>query len=263
MQFEREMFVMFTQESRSILQLAEKLGFKKTETPGKRSQYSGTVYREIHKYIRLFDVDISHMTGMGWSSGLTGETCESLRRNGLRRGRPWNVIFVENCKYNIKGQELIKRLVRDGKRELKCQGCGINSWNGNPIVLQLHHVNGVVNDNREENLEIVCPNCHSQTENWAGRNIQIGRRRKDAPNRKMRKWKCVICGIETYKSKTGKCRKCHRIASRKVERPDKETLLQMINDSSKCAVARKFKVSEAAIRKWVKQYEKEENGLVA
>ena len=51
----------------------------------------------------------------------------------------------------------------------KCSECGITHWNDRPIVMQLDHINGVVNDSRIENLRMLCPNCHSQTHNFCGR----------------------------------------------------------------------------------------------
>jgi Zn finger protein HypA/HybF involved in hydrogenase expression len=70
---------------------------------------------------------------------------------------------------------LKQRLVRLGLLEDACHECGITEWRGKPLSLCLHHINGVNDDNRLENLAVLCPNCHSQTDNFAGRN-----RRADA-----------------------------------------------------------------------------------
>jgi DNA-binding CsgD family transcriptional regulator len=62
------------------------------------------------------------------------------------------------------------RLLSNGLKEGRCERCGIGEWQGRPLILALHHVNGLRNDNRLENLELLCPNCHSQTATFAGRN---------------------------------------------------------------------------------------------
>lgn len=57
--------------------------------------------------------------------------------------------------------------------EYKCACCGnTGEWNGRPLVLQLDHINGDNCDNRLENLRFLCPNCHSQTDTFAGRNCK-------------------------------------------------------------------------------------------
>ncbi len=64
-----------------------------------------------------------------------------------------------------------------------CDSCGLEEWQGRPISLELHHINGDGYDNRLENLQLLCPNCHSQTDTWGGRNKGRGRRR-DIPGRR-------------------------------------------------------------------------------
>lgn len=56
------------------------------------------------------------------------------------------------------------------EREWKCECCGLSEWQGKPLSLELHHVDGNRTNNVRENLQILCPNCHSQTDNWRSRN---------------------------------------------------------------------------------------------
>jgi len=58
--------------------------------------------------------------------------------------------------------------------EYKCSECGICNWNGKDIVLEIDHINGINSDNRVENLRYLCPNCHSQTSTYKGKNVNTG-----------------------------------------------------------------------------------------
>jgi 5-methylcytosine-specific restriction endonuclease McrA len=62
-----------------------------------------------------------------------------------------------------------------GIKKRGCESRGLSEWRETPIPLALHHLNGDRNDNRLENLQVLCPNCHSQTDTWGGRNGARGR----------------------------------------------------------------------------------------
>ena len=68
----------------------------------------------------------------------------------------------------------IKRYLLD-KQSNKCYSCGIDSWNDKPITLEVEHIDGNSNNNKEENLVMICPNCHSQTATYKGANRGNGR----------------------------------------------------------------------------------------
>ena len=78
-------------------------------------------------------------------------------------------ILVENYTYTTIFR-LKKQLVKEKLLEYKCSICSLKEWLNQPISLQLDHINGIRNDHRLENLRFLCPNCHSQSETYAGRN---------------------------------------------------------------------------------------------
>lgn len=82
---------------------------------------------------------------------------------------PLEFILIENSSFNR--THLKNKLLKNNILKNECYVCGqLPIWNGKPLSLQLDHINGISNDNRIENLRILCPHCHSQTENFAGKN---------------------------------------------------------------------------------------------
>jgi hypothetical protein len=98
---------------------------------------------------------------------------EAVRRGDIkprpRAERP-EKIFVRGVRRNR--FHLKRRLLSDGLKEPECEECGIREWRGRPLPLELHHMNGDPLDHRLENLNLLCPNCHSQTDTWGGRNAR-------------------------------------------------------------------------------------------
>lgn len=76
-------------------------------------------------------------------------------------------------KIYIKSGTLRILLIREGYKEYKCEKCHLTKWNNMEIVLQLHHVNGNKKDNKLINLQLLCPNCHSQTDTFCGRKRKL------------------------------------------------------------------------------------------
>jgi 5-methylcytosine-specific restriction endonuclease McrA len=78
---------------------------------------------------------------------------------------------VEQLLVGRRNRSLLKaRLVKLGLLVEACATCGASEWRGRPLSVELHHVNGDGSDNRLENLQLLCPNCHSLTDSWGGRN---------------------------------------------------------------------------------------------
>ena len=156
---------------------------------------------------------------------------------------------------SVKGRThvLKKYMIREGLIENKCARCGNDGeWIGKPLSLTLHHISGDGSDNRIENLEILCPNCHAQTDNFAGNALRKSKEQKDV-------LVCTVCKKTLDRqNKSGFCIQCFNYQGnqrRKVEvRPGKEELLVLIQKNGYSGTGRLFGVSDNAIRKWVKSY---------
>jgi len=170
-----------------------------------------------------------------------------------RKAIPLACVLVEGSTYH-RGH-LKQRLLAEGVKEPRCELCGQGElWRGTRMALVLDHINGVWNDNRVENLRILCPNCNATLDTHCGRKNK----------RKLLDRACAHCG-EPFRPKYKRQRFCSRScgvhhsapALRVVERPPYDELLAELAASSYLAVGRKYGVSDNAIRKWVRAYERE------
>ena len=147
--------------------------------------------------------------------------------------KPEEVLIKDSSKLSVR-----EYVFRHNRLPYSCQRCENSGiWLDNPISLQLDHVNGDNKDHRLENLRWLCPNCHTQTPTWGGRNIDFKENR------------CSECNIKIYRTSTH-CNDCRAKKDRTFE-ISKEDLEKMVQSSMTMeAVARKLGVkSSNTVRK--------------
>ncbi len=181
----------------------------------------------LKKILDSNNIDYSHFTG---------------------RARTYKTTYVKaevylNSDKQINTSKLKSKLLKETILENRCAVCGIQQWNNKPIVLQLHHIDGNPSNNSLNNLQLLCPNCHSQTENYCGN-----------ANKNIVKYYCKDCGKEITKGSTY-CSMCASKHRRKVERPTKNQLINdFVKHKSFVQVAKIYNISDNALRKWCISY---------
>ena len=124
-------------------------------------QAKGANFRTLKKYISKLNLDISHFC--------FGKNFDLDRIKNSRYILTPEEMFIENSLTNTK--HIRNTLIKLKLIDYKCQMCGITHWQNQELSLHLDHINGTNSDNRLENLRFLCPNCHSLTETYCGRNI--------------------------------------------------------------------------------------------
>ena len=118
---------------------------------------AGGNYKTFHKAVRHFELDTSHFTG----SNLRGRKLPPRRR-------PLAEYLVKNS--DVLSFRLKRYLIQSGTLEPVCSDCGLSTWRGQPVPLELDHRNGDNRDNELSNLRLLCPNCHAFTPTYRGKN---------------------------------------------------------------------------------------------
>ncbi len=147
--YSKEEFVTFIRSCRNRSDAFRKLNMQK----------SGASYSILNRRIERDEIDISHFVEYN--------TEGASKTNKL----PLELILVSNSLYS-NTRDLKHRLIKEGILKNQCQKCNNRGiWQGQPLVLQLDHINGKRHDHRKENLRLLCPNCHTQTDTYGGKNI--------------------------------------------------------------------------------------------
>ncbi len=150
-------------------------------------------------------------------------------------------ILVEDGDYRGGAKEIKRRLFKAGMLKNECYICHITDWRGEPITLQLDHINGKPTDNRLENLRILCPNCHAQTPTYAGRNSRFKKASSICPK----------CGMKKYRQ-SETCLKCSRKLNQKINWPEDKELFSLVKSLGLSKTATKFGTTAPVLKKRLK-----------
>lgn len=176
-------------------------------------------------------------------------------------------------KIPINAPILRKKLIKCGLKEEKCEMCGMSEWMGYKIPLELHHKNGDHHDNRLENLEVLCSNCHSIKHNYSQHKKKCKNCGKEfATNFNQQKFcskeckenfkkakfqkKCENCGKFFLTNRSNQhycCTECGHEAT-KILKVTKEDLIESFKiHKTYLGVSKQYGVSDKAVYKWCKK----------
>lgn len=102
--------------------------------------------------------------------GFAAEAWSKAVKRGELRARARLMPIKELLARSKSRAAVRRRLLEAGLLQNVCSECGLREWLGKPLAMHIDHINGTPDDNRLENLRMLCPNCHSQTPTYAGRN---------------------------------------------------------------------------------------------
>lgn len=168
--------------------------------------YSSLSKKREQKECENLGCSVLHTNKKFCSSKCYGQSAKKIRIRSGFLPLPLNQVLVEDSTYG-RGK-LKERLLYKGLLKNQCYECGqLPEWQGKKLVLVIDHINGVNNDHRLGNLRILCPNCNSQTNTFAGRNAKRGKKL----------YFCSLCnGHIPKQSITGLCKPCYIDSKRRI-----------------------------------------------
>lgn len=207
----------------------------------------GNNYSTLHKVINEYNLDLTQI-----NENRKLENEKFVKKLHSKHKAALEEILIENSTYN-NGHNLKIKLFEAGLKEHKCEKCDLKEWLGQPIPLHLHHKNGKHNDNRIENLELLCPNCHAFTDTYAGKNHKNKKNKKHKSKLQIQKDNfCKICNAPIG-TRSKMCIDCYKKIQRQYI-PPKEQLKKDIRILPFVHVGKKYGVTDNAVRKWCDTY---------
>ncbi len=255
-----EDFIEAVKNSFSIAEVLKKINLRPT----------GGNYNQFRYKVAKLQLDTSHFTGKVWNKNKSLKSYNDYTRSTGRK----------------------KILIKERGNE--CEECKLTEWRGASIILELHHINGNPADNRKENLQLLCCNCHALTDNWRAKNkkakvvesvdtadltsnlsainenwwmkpFKVGetltgnaepspKKRKGVENRR-REPKSCICGNLIISSRSKYCsQECYHQEAKKNIPKVPELLRAFQEYKSYVKVGQFFEVSDNTVKKWVNSY---------